>query len=306
MSQSGPTLVILAAGMGSRYGGLKQIDPVGPHGEIVIDYSIRDAIAAGFSRAVFVIRRELEADFQSMIDRHVGNHIPCELVCQELTDLPTNEQVPATRDKPWGTAHAIYAARHAVRQPFGVINADDFYGAHSFQLLADLLKNPEPDTYALIAFTLHNTLSDHGTVSRGICHVQNGLLHDVVERTAIEKTPEGARFVEDGHVHTLNGAELVSMNMWGFTPSYFDHLDAGFRRFLAAHRNDEKAEFQIPTITDKLIRSGLAKVKVASSRESWLGVTYPEDKVIVQRGIKQLVDEGVYPAPLWPGQAASV
>lgn len=300
MSHGGPTLVVLAAGMGSRYGGLKQIDPVGPHGEIVIEYSIRDAIAAGFSKAVFVIRRELEADFQTMIDRHIGQQIPCELAFQELSDLPANEQLPPARNKPWGTAHAIYAARHAVHQPFGVINADDFYGTHSFHLLADLLRQPDPDTYALIAFTLRNTLSDHGTVSRGICRVHEGLLEDIVERTAIEKTADGACFVEEDAVHTLNGSELVSMNMWGFTPSYFEHLDAGFRQFLAAHRNDEKAEFQIPTITDTLIRSGLAKVKVALSRESWLGVTYPEDKTIVQRGIERLVADGVYPAPLWP------
>ena len=299
MSDLGTTLVVLAAGMGSRYGGLKQVDPVGPHGEIVVDYSVYDAIKAGFSHIVFVIRPELEPDFRARINRTMGSHVQCDLVFQEQLDVPPGKNVTDGRKKPWGTAHAIYAARHVVSQPFGVINADDFYGRHSFQLLADHLRNPQTDEYSLIAFVLSHTLSNHGSVSRGVCQVNGGYLSDIVERTAIHPTSRGATFEHNGSQFDMTGSEPVSMNMWGFTPSYFTHLEQAFTHFLDGYGTDPTAEFQIPTMIKELLRAGTAKVCVSLSSERWLGVTYPEDKQFVQQGIHRLVEEGGYPAPLW-------
>lgn len=297
------SLVILAAGIGSRYGGLKQIDPVGPHGEIVIDYSVYDALQAGCDEVVFVIRRDIETDFRERVGRSIERQVACRYVFQSLDDTPTGYKAPADRKKPWGTAHAIYTARTAVQRPFGVINADDFYGRSSYRHLAHLLATGDATTYGLVAFVLQNTLSDHGSVSRAICDVRQGFLASVVERTAIEKNGDAARYRDGDAWHPLTGREAASMNLWAFHPSFFDRLEASFTWFLGRQGDDPKAEFLIPTVTDELIRSGQARVRVALSQEAWLGVTYPEDKPAVQGGIRTLIDRGVYPAPLWSAPA---
>ncbi len=299
MSPTPFSLVILAAGIGSRYGGLKQIDPVGPQGEIVIDYSVYDAIQAGCDEVVFVIRRDIEEEFRERVGRTIERQVACRYAFQDLQDTPAGFVPPAERKKPWGTAHAVYAARHVVSHPFGVVNADDFYGRASYRHLAALLADENPDTYGLVAFVLHRTLSEHGSVSRAICEQQNGFLQSIVERTVIEKAGNAARYREGDAWHPLTGQEAVSMNMWAFHPSFFDRLERAFARFLQEEGQNPKAEFLIPTVTDQLITAGEARVRVALSQETWLGVTYPEDKPAVQRGIRGLIDQGLYPEPLW-------
>ena len=298
-----PTLVVLAAGIGSRYGGLKQIDPIGPAGEIVIDYSIFDAIRAGFGKIVFVIRRDIEEAFRAKIEPNVKGRVAIDYVFQDMTaELPAGFQIPAERKKPWGTTHATLVARNAVKEPFGVVNADDFYGRQSYELLADFLRRVDvkKPNYALIGFTLRNTLSEHGTVSRGVAQVDaNGFLKTVVERVKIEKTGNTARFLEGETWHPLTADEPVSMNMWGFTPTLFAQAEETFRAFIAKDGTQPKAECLLPTAVDKLVQRGAATVKVLTSKEAWLGVTYPEDKPAVAAGVKKLIDAGLYPAPLW-------
>lgn len=297
-----PILVVLAAGIGRRYGGLKQIEPVGPSGEIVIDYSVFDAIGAGFGKLLFVIRREIETTFKSVIEPHFAERIPIEYAYQELSDVPSDFTPPQGRTKPWGTGHAVYACRHACREPFAVINADDFYGRTSFKLLADRLEqlSPEGNRHCLVAFTLRNTLSDHGPVSRGVCHAaENGLLSNVAEHHKVKQTGTHVQGLREGTAVTLTGEEPVSMNLWGFTPTLFDHLDREFRAFLPSARDNTSVEFQLPTVVDSLIHQGWAEVEVLHSKERWLGVTYPEDKEHVIAGIRNLVDAGVYPQKLW-------
>lgn len=297
-----PTLAVLAAGIGHRYGGLKQIEPVGPSGEIVIDYSVFDAIGAGFGKLLFVIRREIEATFKSVIEPHFAGRIPIEYAYQELSDMPAGFTPPQGRAKPWGTGHAVYACRRACHEPFAVINADDFYGRTSFKLLADQLGKlrPAENRYGLVAFILRNTLSNHGPVSRGICFAdKNNLLTHVVEHHKVERSGSGVRGVRDNQPVSLTGEEPVSMNLWGFTPTIFDHLDREFRAFLPSASGNATAEFQLPTAVDSLIRQGLAEVEVLHSHERWLGVTYPEDKGHVIGGIRDLVKAGVYPQRLW-------
>ncbi|TAN38741.1 MAG: nucleotidyltransferase [Verrucomicrobia bacterium] len=298
-----PTLVVLAAGIGSRYGGLKQIDPIGPAGEIVIDYSIFDAIRAGFGKIVFVIRRDIEAAFRAKIEPNVKGRVAIDYVFQDMTaELPTGFQIPDERKKPWGTTHAVLVCKNAVKEPFGVINADDFYGRQSYELLADFLRrvDTKQPNYALIGFTLRNTLSEHGTVSRGVAQVDaHGFLKTVVERTKIEKTGHTARFLEGEAWHPLTANESVSMNMWGFTPALFTQTEEMFRAFIAQDGTQPKAECLLPTSVDKLVQRGAATVKVLTSQETWLGVTYPEDKPAVAAGVKKLIDAGLYPAPLW-------
>ena len=295
------TLVVLAAGMGSRYGGLKQIEPVGPGGAIVIDYSVYDAIQAGFNRVICIIRRDIERDFRAAISSRFERHIRVECVFQEGSDLPDGYTVPADRRKPWGTAHAVRACRNAVREPFAAINADDFYGRRSFRALADFLRGPAENQYAMVGFELRNTLSEHGSVARGICDVDAaGYLRGVVERTKIEKADRGARaLLGDGQWQALTGDELVSMNMWGFTPSLFPHLEREFAAFLKQSANDAKAEFFMPTVVDTLIREGRAACRLLRTPEPWYGVTYPQDKPIVAAGVGKLVAAGVYPEKLW-------
>ena len=297
-----PTLAILAAGIGHRYGGLKQIEPVGPSGEIVIDYSVFDAIGAGFGKLLFVIRREIEDTFKSVIEPHFAGRIPIEYAYQELNDVPAGFTPPQDRTKPWGTGHAVYACRHACREPFAVINADDFYGQTSFKLLAGKLGqlSPRSNRYCLVAFTLRNTLSDHGPVSRGVCQAGgDGLLSNVVEHHKVERAGTHAQGLRDGKAVTLTGEEPVSMNLWGFTPTLFDHLEREFRAFMPSVTDNVNIEFQLPTVVDSLVHQGRAEVEVLHSHERWLGVTYPEDKARVTAGIRELVKAGVYPQKLW-------
>lgn len=298
-----PTLLVLAAGIGSRYGGLKQIDPVGPGGETIIDYSIFDAIRAGFDKVVFVIRRDIEDDFKAVFGQKFADKIAVEYVFQELDKGPAGFSVPANRKKPWGTGHAVLVAKDVIHEPFVALNADDFYGASSFQVIADYLRAVPPDStdYAMVGFVLRNTLSDFGTVSRGLCQTdENGYLQQVVELTKIAKDGDRARYTNDsGTEHALTADEIVSMNIWGFTPVLFDDFERKFIEFLEARGHEEKSEFYIPTGVNSLMSEGRARVKVLSSDASWFGVTYQEDRPYVVRNIQKLVEQGDYPAKLW-------
>jgi NDP-sugar pyrophosphorylase family protein len=304
---SKPTLLILAAGMGSRYGGLKQVDPMGPHGETVLDYSVFDAKRAGFGKVVFVIRKDFEEEFKTKVGSRFDKHIPVEYAFQSLTDLPAGFTVPEGRVKPWGTSHAVLAADGLIHEPFAMINADDFYGQDAFAKLAADLNQPRPsdgkEHYSMVGFQLKNTLSEHGSVARGVCTSKNGKLASVTEMTKIVKTPTGARNEENPDKPVeLTGNELVSMNFFGFTPSLFPQLRKAFTDFLGEldkHGGPLKAECYIPKVVDQFINANIADVDVLETTGSWFGVTYPEDKAIVVASIKKLVDAGEYPAPLW-------
>ena len=297
-----PTLMILAAGMGSRYGGLKQIDPVGPSGEIVLDYSIFDAVRAGFGRVVFVIRRDIETAFRETVGAKWEARIPCAYAFQDLADVPAGFAVPADRAKPWGTAHAIRAGRREIAEPFAAINADDFYGAASFRALAGHLAAPGAAEHCMVAFRLDQTLSEHGSVSRGVCLCgADRLLTGIQERTKIVRHADGSLWDEPdgGTAAVLTGTEPVSMNCWGFRPSVFGELDAAFEQFLQGEGGQSpKKEFTIPAVVDGLIRSGRGTVKVLETTSRWFGVTYREDKATVQESIRALVATGEYPAKL--------
>jgi hypothetical protein len=295
-----PTLLVLAAGMGSRYGGLKQIDPVGPAGETIIDYSIFDALRAGFGKLVFVIRRDIEVQFKEIVGARFEKRIAVEYVFQELDELPPEFSVPAGRTKPWGTAHAILMAADTVREPFAAINADDFYGAESYRLLAQHLQSGTAD-YAMVGFVLRNTLSDFGSVARGVCQVDpENYLQGVVELTKIERDGAGARDTNAaGDVITLTGDEAVSMNLWGFTPGVFPQLRQSFQEFLERYGWDMKSEFYIPSAVNSLVVARKARVKVLRTNASWFGVTYREDRPRVVESIRQLVARGDYPEKLW-------
>lgn len=285
--------------MGSRYGGLKQIDPVGANGETIIDYSIFDARRAGFGRVVFVIRHEIEEQFRKMIGGRFENKIPVDYVFQELDELPDGFSVPPNRTKPWGTGHAILMAADMVREPFAAINADDFYGANSFHALAGHLRSGNPD-FAMVGFVLRNTLSAFGSVARGVCQTSaDGFLESVTEMTKIERDGDGARAVgTDGHILPLTGGEMVSMNMWGFNPALFGRLRERFIEFLKDHLSAEKSEFYIPFAVNEMIRAGTARVRVLRTPDSWFGVTYREDRPFVVEGIRKLIARGVYPERL--------
>ena len=298
-----PTLMILAAGMGSRYGGLKQIDPVGPAGEIVLDYSIFDAVRAGFGRVVFVIRRDIEAAFRETVGAKWEARIPCAYAFQDLADVPAGFAVPADRAKPWGTAHAIRAGRREIAEPFAAINADDFYGAASFRALAAHLTGVKRAAgHCMVAFRLDQTISEYGSVSRGVCLCgADRLLTGIQERTKIVRRADGSLWdePEGGTATALTGAEPVSMNCWGFRPSVFGELDAAFEQFLRGEGGQSpKKEFTIPAVVDGLIRSGRGTVKVLETTSRWFGVTYREDKATVQESIRALVATGEYPAKL--------
>jgi choline kinase len=288
------TLLVLAAGMGSRYGGLKQIDPVGPSGETVLDYAVFDAMRAGFTRVVFVIRREFEAVFRDQIGAKYSGRIAVDYVFQSIDTLPAGFPSPAGREKPWGTGHAVWCARDAVRENFAVINADDFYGADSFARLAEFLAGASENHFAMVGFKLANTLSEHGAVSRGICAVdRGGMLSGVVEQTGILATEVG-----DGKKYS--GKEIVSMNCWSFTPAIFAGLDAGLRTFLGSSASSgAKAEFYLPAAVSALIQEGVAKVRVLPTTSQWFGVTYREDKPRVQAALAALIAAGQYPARLF-------
>lgn len=297
-----PTLVIMAAGMGSRYGGLKQIDKIGPGGEIVIDYSIFDAIRAGFGKVVFIIRKDIEDAFREVVEPNIRGRIPFAYVHQELTALPAGFTAPADRKKPWGTTHAILQCRQTVQEPFGVVNADDFYGRTSFQLLADTLMNRpvQAREYALIGFRIKNTLSEHGAVSRGVCEVDaRNRLTKIVERVKIERRNGPIQVEIDGAWQDLAENTPVSMNMWGFTPALFEDIEREFRTFLQTQATNLKSESYIPATVDSLIQQGRASVEVLDSPDAWLGMTYPEDKPTVGAGIRKLIAAGQYPERLW-------
>lgn len=293
------TLVVLAAGRGSRYRGLKQVDSVGPAGEALMDYSLYDAVQAGFGKVVFVIRREIESQFKEHTGHGLGREIPTEYAFQELSSVPAGVSVPASRVKPWGTAHAILACRDIVREPFAVVNADDFYGREAYLAMSRFLAQVDPGSgnYCMVGFTLGNTLSDHGPVSRAVCAVdQNGFLKSITERTRIARE-QGIVSVamEDGTRGTLTGKEKVSMNMWGFTPRVFGQLEEEFAAFLRESGHNPGAEFYIPTAVGNLMQAGKATVRVLETGTRLFGITYPEDKADVVKNLGQLVSDGVYP-----------
>ncbi len=298
-----PTLLILAAGMGSRYGGLKQLDPMGPNGETVLDYSVYDAIRAGFGKVVFVIRRDFEAQFKTAVGNRFEDRIVVEYAYQSLDDLPEGFTLPAGREKPWGTAHAVRAARGRIDTPFAVINADDFYGQDAFARLADHFREqgdqPELRT-CMVGYPLRNTLSEHGTVNRGICRVENGILQGVEEHTGIAATAGGAARGRNlaGAAVELPLEAIVSMNFWGFTPAIFASLEADFTEFLAQHIETPKSECYIPSLVDRLIQTGQTECAVLETDGCWFGVTYPEDKPRVQAGLRKLLENGSYPASI--------
>jgi dTDP-glucose pyrophosphorylase len=295
-----PSLLVLAAGMGSRYGGLKQIDPVGPSGETIMDYSIYDALRAGFGKIVFVLRKEIEAAFRQTIATRFEHRIAIDYVFQELDGLPPGFSVPDGRTKPWGTTQAVLAATGAVREPFAVINSDDFYGAESFRVLAAHLQSATTD-YAMIGFVLRNTLSDFGAVARGVCQVdEHGFLKSIVEMTNIARDGSQAKSTDStGKVSQLSGDEIVSMNMWGFMPEVFAQLEQVFQEFLETHGSDLRAESYLPNAVNRLIDSGQARVCVVPTAGSWFGVTYRQDRERVVESIARLVQAGFYPERLW-------
>ena len=301
-----PTLLLLAAGMGSRYGGLKQLDGLGPNGETIMDYSIYDAIQAGFGKIVWVIRKDFEQDFREKILSKYEGHVPCELVFQSIDSLPEGFSVPEGREKPWGTNHAVLMAMSAIKEPFCVINCDDFYNRDCFKVIGKFLSElPEgsKNTYAMVGFRVGNTLSENGTVARGICSKdENENLTTVVERTEIERHGTEIQYKdEQGEWVTVDDNTPVSMNVWGFTPDYFEYSEAYFREFLSDPKNMQnlKSEYFIPLMVNKLINDKTATVKVLDTTSKWFGVTYSADRPSVVAKIQSLVDEGVYPKKLF-------
>lgn len=285
--------------MGSRYGGLKQVDPVGPNGEILLEYSVHDALKAGFERVICVIRRDLEAAFEEHIGSRLRGKVTLDYAYQELSDIPDGCPPQLERSKPWGTGQAIWATRSQIHGPFLAINADDFYGLRSYQLVGEHLRQPDAP-YAMAGFRLANTLSEFGSVSRGICRTDSeNWLQGVVEHTKIERTPEGVVSQEaEGGPQSLSGEEVVSMNFWGLQPGIFAELESQFRTFLNSNPGS-KGELYIPSVLDRIIREGRGRVKVLTSPESWFGVTYPDDKPRVVEEVRQRISAGQYPEQLW-------
>lgn len=305
-----PVLVIMAAGMGSRYGGLKQIDPVDKEGHIIMDFSIYDAKRAGFEKVVFIIKKENESDFKEAVGRRIENVMEVSYVFQELTNIPAGFEVPEGRVKPWGTAHAVLSAVDEIDGPFAVINADDYYGRHAFQAIFDYLTTHEDDSkyrYTMVGYRLRNTVTDNGHVARGVCglNAENELV-SVTERTRIEKRNGGIEYSEDdGQTWTaIDGDTLVSMNMWGFTRSILDEIQAGFPAFLeeGLKENPLKCEYFLPAVVSSLLEEGRAAVKVLESEDKWYGVTYKEDKPVVVSAVQAFKDDGLYPKKLWDEQ----
>ncbi|MEO0898623.1 MAG: sugar phosphate nucleotidyltransferase [Bacteroidota bacterium] len=297
-----PTLLVLAAGMGSRYGGLKQIDQVGPSGETIIDYSVFDAIRAGFGKVVFVIRKEIEEPFKEAFGGKFSEKIQVEYVHQELDNLPEGFAVPEGRVKPWGTAHAVLVAKDVVKEPFAMINADDFYGREAFEVLAGFLSKVSVDSnkFAIVGYKLDNTLSDHGSVNRGEIHTdKEGFLNFITERHKIRTEDGQTVYEEEDGLHPIDAQALVSMNMMGFSPLAFKYCEEFFTDFLKARGAEMKSEFYVPTMLDKAIKERETKVEILTSDASWFGVTYKEDKEMVVNSLRGLVAEGVYPESLW-------
>lgn len=298
-----PTLFVLAAGMGSRYGGLKQLDGLGPHGETIMDYSIYDAIQSGFGQVVFVIRKDFEKDFREKILSKYEGHIPVKVVFQSIDKLPEGYTCPADRTKPWGTNHAVLMGAEAIDTPFAVINADDFYGRDAFRVIAEDLMRPRDrkGDYSMVGFRVGNTMTENGSVARGVCQTKDGLLTDVVERAAIsyDKDHNIVFTDENDEVQTLDPKTPVSMNLWGFTPDFFDYSDREFRRFLDRDINTPKAEFFIPLCIDTLIKNGEASVKVLDTDSRWFGVTYSADRQGVVDKLASLHADGTYPEKMF-------
>jgi dTDP-glucose pyrophosphorylase len=299
-----PTLLILAAGMGSRYGGLKQIDQVGPSGEAIIDYSIYDAIRAGFEKVTFIIRKNIEKEFREVFEKKLRGKIETEFIFQELEMVPEGISYSSERVKPWGTAHAVWVARNHIREPFVVINADDFYGAGSYQTIADYLMQDnivDTSNYGMVGYQVRHTLSDFGSVTRGVCEAtDDDFMKAVVERTEIVKDGDIIYFNDDkeGKV-SLSGDELVSMNFWGFTPAIFDQFENAFSEFIKKNAEKLKKELFIPKVINELVAGNMASVKILPSRDQWFGVTYREDKPVAVEHIRNLVEQGVYPDNIW-------
>ncbi len=298
-----PTLFVLAAGMGSRYGGLKQLDGLGPNGETIMDYSVFDAIRAGFGKIVFVIRKDFEEDFRRVVLKKYEGKVPCEVCFQSIDKVPTGCSYTKERSKPWGTNHALLMAKDIIHEPFAVINADDFYGKESFEVLAEFLLGVEgkQNAYCMAGYRVGNTLSENGSVSRGVCKTDgNGYLTDVVERTSIERIDGKIVFKdENGAMVELEENTPVSMNMWGFTPEYFGYSEEAFKRFLQEHGEELKSEFYIPTVVNDLIVAGKATCKVLDTPAKWFGVTYAQDRQGVVDKIEKLIGAGVYPNKLF-------
>ena len=299
-----PTLFVLAAGMGSRYGGLKQLDGLGPHGETIMDYSIYDAIKSGFGKVVFVIRKDFEAEFREKILSKYENHIPTEVVFQSVNDLPEGFTCPPERTKPWGTNHALLMGKDVINEPFAIINSDDFYGRNSFEVMAKELMSLEGNSagaYSMVGFKVGNTMSESGTVSRGVCETVDGYLTTIVERTKIGYNENHEiSFVDENDKEIILPADTpVSMNFWGFTPDYFKHSEEFFVKFLKENIDKPKAEFFIPSLVNELIVNGKAKVKVLTTESKWFGVTYSEDRAGVVQKFAELHEQGVYPESLF-------
>lgn len=306
-----PTLLILAAGMGSRYRGFKQIDPIGPNGEMIIDYSMYDAIRAGFQKIVFVIRHSFEEAFRKTIGSKLDGLVETAYAYQEMNSCLNGFPFPTDRPKPWGTGHAILVAREAIQESFAVINADDYYGRHAYRMMKEQLNKMSADSYnpdyAMAGYILRNTLSDYGAVARGVCqHGPDMYLVKVTERTGIQKKGNGAVFIdEEGIQQPLTGDETVSMNLWGFAPDIFDHLQRQFVAHLRQHGRDNQKEFYIPSVVDNLIQSRKKRVKILPTRDRWFGMTYPQDKRIAQSCIRELIEQNVYPEKLWAESSGS-
>ncbi|MDR2468967.1 MAG: nucleotidyltransferase [Tannerella sp.] len=298
-----PALYILAAGMGSRYGGLKQLDGLGPHGETIMDYSVYDAIRSGFGKVVFVIRKDFEADFREKIVSKYKNHIPVAVVFQSLDKLPDGFVCPPERTKPWGTNHAVMMGEEVIQEPFAVINADDFYGRESYEAISETLSRiaGKQNEYCMVGFRIGNTLSESGSVARGICETDSdGYLTSIVERTAIERIDGKIQFTDEyGRTVVLTENTPVSMNMWGFTPDYFAHSREYFKNFLRENIDNPKSEYFIPLMVNELVTKGIACVKVLDTSSKWFGVTYADDRRSVVDKIHTLIEAGEYPAKLF-------
>jgi bifunctional N-acetylglucosamine-1-phosphate-uridyltransferase/glucosamine-1-phosphate-acetyltransferase GlmU-like protein len=299
-----PSLVILAAGMGSRYGSLKQVDRFGPSGETIVEYSIYDALRAGFGKIVMVVRKEFVNDFKDLILKNALTKADIEFVFQEMDNVPNGLSIPPERAKPWGTGHAVLVARNRITVPFAVINADDFYGATSYKIMADFLTRPQEgqvDSYCIVGYTLENTLSESGHVSRGIClGDEEGFLKSVVEHKKIfRQGPAIISQIDETHQTGFTGKEIVSMNLMGFTPSFFDHLTTQFNAFIRKNIDNLGAEFYLPAVVNELVSEGKARVKLLQTDEKWFGVTYKEDRDMVINNLIRLLEQGLYPVNLW-------
>lgn len=301
-----PVLVVMAAGMGTRYGGLKQIDPVGPNGEVIIDYSIFDGIEAGFEKVIFIIKEELLDDFKSTVGMRVASHVQVEYVFQKLDDIPKPFQIPEGRLKPWGTCHAIWSCRDVIDGPFAVINADDYYGKEAFEKVFDFLSevtNEESNLHCMVGYKIENTLTENGHVARGVCETSDdNYLVKIVERLKIQWMDNKIKFTEDGETwEEVKKGTTVSMNLWGFKPSIIDEIDKGFRLFLEklSEKDPLKSEYFLPAVVEELLQAKKARFKVLQSKDKWFGVTYKEDKPLVVEAIREMIEKKIYPNKLF-------